>query len=555
MSWIEAHLLTLVIFLPLVGAALIALLPRGEGNQHKGISVIFSLLTFLVSILLWTGFRPGGAARYAFEQKSEWAPSLGFSYHVGLDGVALLLFMLTTFLGPIVALSSWKSITERTKEYSLALLVLETAMLGTLASLDLVLFYTFWEAMLIPMYLLIGMWGSERRIYAAVKFFLFTFVGSVLMLLAIFWLWSNSGPPGHRTFDYLVLLDQGALPPEKQTWLFLAFALAFAIKVPMWPLHTWLPDAHTEAPAAGSILLAGVMLKMGTFGFIRYAMPLFPHAARDWAPAIGALGVIGIVYGSFMCMAQTDLKRLIAYSSVAHLGFVMLGLSALTAEAASGAVLQMVNHGISTGALFLMIGYLYERTHTRELAAYGGLAKVAPALTAAFVVITLSSIGLPGTNGFIGEFLVLIGTYTAKDLGVWSIGSMEFQKGITLSVFAATGVVLGAVYMLWMVQRVFFGPERKAASHGIADLSVREWFTVAPLLLAIVWIGFQPQPLLDAIKRPVDEFVQRVGRPAAPRALGPARPGGASSGDPAAPPRIFLPQRAPMAKPPAEGEK
>jgi len=511
-SWLEAHLLTLVIFLPSAGAVLVALLPRSEGGQHKGVAFIFSLATFLASIPLWTSFH-SGPARFSFEQKSEWAPSLGFSYHVGLDGVALLLFMLTALLGPIVVLSSWGYIRSRVKEYALALLLLETAMLGTFAALDLVLFYVFWEAMLIPMYLLIGVWGSERRIYAAVKFFLFTFIGSVLMLLAIFWLWSNSGAPGHRTFDYVALLEQGALPAERQKWLFLAFALAFAIKVPMWPLHTWLPDAHTEAPASGSIILAGVLLKMGTFGFIRYAMPLFPSAANQWAPAIAVLGVIGIIYGSLMCMAQTDLKRLIAYSSVAHLGFVMLGLSALTAEAVSGAVLQMVNHGISTGALFLMVGILYERTHTRELAAYGGVARVAPAMAAAFVVITLSSIGLPGTNGFVGEFLILLGTFTAKGMGSWTIGTAEFSKGITLAVLAASGVILGAVYMLWVVQRVFFGPERKAASHGMADLNLREWFTVAPLLLAIVWIGLAPQPLLDAMRRPVDEFIERVGRP------------------------------------------
>ena len=295
MSWLEAHLLTLVIFLPSAGAVLVALLPRSEGGQQKGVAFIFSLATFLASIPLWTSFH-SGPARFSFEQKSEWAPSLGFSYHVGLDGVALLLFMLTALLGPIVVLSSWGYIRSRVKEYALALLLLETAMLGTFAALDLVLFYVFWEAMLIPMYLLIGVWGSERRIYAAVKFFLFTFIGSVLMLLAIFWLWSNSGAPGHRTFDYVALLEQGALPAERQKWLFLAFALAFAIKVPMWPLHTWLPDAHTEAPASGSIILAGVLLKMGTFGFIRYAMPLFPSAANQWAPAIAVLGVIGIIY-------------------------------------------------------------------------------------------------------------------------------------------------------------------------------------------------------------------------------------------------------------------
>src|SRR3954469_9350484 len=310
MSFIESHLLTLVIFLPLLGAVLVALLPRGEGGQHKGVAFIASLAPFALSIPLWTGFR-GVAGKYAFEQRSEWAPTLGFSYHIGLDGVALLLVMLTTFLGPIVVLSSWKYIQERVKVYCIALLFLETAMLGTLAALDLVLFYVFWEAMLIPMYLLIGMWGSERRIYAAVKFFLFTFIGSVLMLLAIFWLWSNAG---RKSFDYLDLLNAGVVDPGTQKWLFLAFAVAFAIKGTIWPLPAWLPDAHTEAAAAGSIILAGVMLKMRTFGFIRYAMPLFPQAALSAAPAIAVLGVIGIVYGSLMCMAQTDFKRLIAYS-------------------------------------------------------------------------------------------------------------------------------------------------------------------------------------------------------------------------------------------------
>ena len=560
MNWIEAHLLTTVIFLPLAGAALAVFLPGGEHGHHKGLAFIISILTFFASLPLWLGFHPSG--KWAFEQRSEWAPGLGFSYHVGLDGVALLLFMLTTFLGPIVVLSSWKLIQDRVKLYCIALLVLETAMLGTLGALDLVLFYTFWEAMLIPMYLLIGIWGSEKRIYAAVKFFLFTFVGSVLMLLAIFWLWSNSGTAGHRTFDYVELLAQGTINPVTQKWLFLAFALAFAIKVPVFPLHTWLPDAHTEAPAAGSIILAGVMLKMGTFGFIRYAMPLFPQAALDWAPVIAILGVIGIVYGSLMCMAQTDMKRLVAYSSVAHLGFVMLGLSALTAEAASGAVLQMVNHGISTGALFLIIGYLYERTHTRDLAAYGGVARVAPALAAVFLVITLSSIGLPGTNGFVGEFLILIGTFTSR----------EMHNAIPLAVVGATGVILGAVYMLWMYQRVFLGKDGKAASHGLADLSAREWATVAPLLVAIVWIGFFPQPLLAAVKEPVDAFVQRVSRPPvrpraeaqpppslvpAPSSDAPPSPG-SEMGTPlhgvpgTVPPRLFMPQRAPMARPPAE---
>ncbi len=553
MNWLSAHLFSLVLFLPLLGAAIVAILPRGEGDQHKGVAVFTSLVTFCVSLLLWTGF-DSTKAGFQFEERVEWAPSLGISYHVGLDGVALLLVMLTTFLGPIVVLSSWKGVQHRVKEFCLALLVLETAMLGTLGALDLVLFYVFWEAMLIPMYLLVGVWGSERRIYAAVKFFLFTFVGSVLMLLAIFYLWSKSAPT--RTFDYVTLMASLRLDAGEQKWLFLAFALAFAIKVPIWPLHTWLPDAHTEAPAAGSILLAGVMLKMGTFGFIRYAMPLFPNAALEWAPVIAWLGVIGIIYGSLMCMAQTDLKRLVAYSSVAHLGFVMLGLSALTAESASGAVLQMVNHGISTGALFLMIGYLYERTHTRDLAAYGGLAKVTPAIAAVFLVITLSSIGLPGTNGFVGEFLILIGTYSGR-----------LQSGVLLAVLGSLGVILGAVYMLWMYQRVMLGPIRRESVRSLPDLSLREWVTFAPLLAAIVVLGVYPGPLLAAVKLPVEAFVQRVAQPPPaaepgqrrrvipirPPSLGMQQPGAAPSDSES--PRVHFPRntlpRAPLGQPPS----
>ena len=557
MNLLDTHLLSLVVFLPLVGAAVCAVLPPGEGGQHKAVALVASLATFFVSLLLWTGFANPGAGRYAFEEKADWARSLGTSYHLGLDGVALLLLLLTTFLSPIVIGSAWNFTQNKVKLFCIALLVLETAMLGTLASLDLVLFYVFWEAMLIPMYLLIGIWGSERRIYAAVKFFLFTFVGSVLMLLAIFYLWSQSGPAGARTFDYVQILANTSLAPAVQRWLFLAFALAFAIKVPIFPLHTWLPDAHTEAPAAGSILLAGVMLKLGTFGFIRYAMPLFPAAAREAAPFIALLGVIGIVYGSLMCMAQTDLKRLIAYTSVAHLGFVMVGLSALTAAAVSGAVLQMVNHGVSTGALFLVIGMLYERTHTREMSAYGGLAKITPALAAVFLVITLSSIGLPGTNGFVGEFLILIGTFTSA-----------IRWAHALAVVAATGVVLGAVYMLWMYQRVLLGPVTRAANRALKDLSPREWATLAPLLAAIVWIGVYPQPLLSAVKQPVDAFISRVEtggaeiRHAVPAfhlqrgALLPAQPGGLRIQPRAVPlepdspvQRPFFPNRAPLARP------
>jgi NADH-quinone oxidoreductase subunit M len=507
MSWIDSHLLSLIVFLPLAGALVAALLPRSEGSQHKGIALFTTIVTFLVSISLWTGFKPG--AGYAFEQRADWAPSMGFSYHIGLDGIALLLFMLTTFLGPIVVLSAWNFTKEREKEFFISLLVLQTAMMGTLAALDLVLFYVFWEAMLIPMYLLIGIWGSEKRIYAAVKFFLFTFVGSVLMLLAIFYVWSQSGVGGARTFDVPTLLASAQFAPETQFWLFAAFALAFAIKVPVWPLHTWLPDAHTEAPAAGSVILAGVMLKLGTFGFIRYAMPLFPIAAHNAAPVIAALGVVGVIYGSLMCMAQTDLKRLIAYSSVAHLGFVMTGLAAMTPEATEGAVLQMVNHGISTGALFMMIGYLYERTHTRELSAYGGLAKITPRFAAFFLVVTLSSIGLPATNGFIGEFLILIGTFKAQ-LGTFTMAGMVIEKSWILSALGATGVILGAVYMLTLYQKVFLGPVTHEKNKGLRDLTGRELTTLIPFIAAIIIIGVYPQPLLAAVEQPVAIVIQKV---------------------------------------------
>jgi NADH-quinone oxidoreductase subunit M len=493
-----AYLLTLVTFVPLVGAILVLLLPRRQEHVTKLATLATTLVTFAISLPVYFRF-DAASADYQFVEQRAWIPSLGVTYHVGVDGISVLLVLLTTFLMPLVLLSSWTSVESRWKEFAITMLLLETGMLGVFVALDLFLFYVFWEAMLIPMYLLIGIWGSERRIYAAVKFFLFTFVGSVLMLLAIFYLWAHSGAPGQRTFDYVEILARSSFAPDVQMWLFLAFALAFAIKVPVFPLHTWLPDAHTEAPAAGSVLLAGVMLKLGTFGFIRYAMPLFPQAAQAAAPAIAWLGVIGIVYGSFMCMAQTDLKRLIAYSSVAHLGFVMTGLAALTPEAVSGAVLQMVNHGISTGGLFLLIGMLYERTHTRDLAAYGGIAKSTPALAAVFLVVTLSSIGLPGTNGFIGEFLILIGTFTA-----------EIASAQALATVGATGVILGAVYMLWMYQRVFLGPLTVSTNRTLRDLSPREWATLAPLLAAIVIIGVYPGPFLAAVKAPVDGFIKRV---------------------------------------------
>jgi NADH-quinone oxidoreductase subunit M len=489
-------LLTIVVFLPVAGAVLAAFLPRGEPGQHRALALAVSLVTFFASLGLWLGFdRAGGAPEFQFETKVPWVRGLGIGYHVGLDGVALLLLMLTTALTPIVILSAWTAVHERVKEFMIALLVLETAMLGTFSALDLVLFYVFWEALLVPMYLLIGIWGSENRLYATVKFFVYTFVASVLMLVAIIYVSVAAG----GTFDYVqVRQSLSGVTPEAARWLFLAFAVAFAVKVPMFPLHTWLPDAHTEAPTAGSVILAGVLLKMGTFGFFRYALPLFPEAALHFRPLVATLAVIGIIYGALMCLVQKDMKRLVAYSSVSHLGFVMLGLMALTAEGLTGGVYQMLNHGVSTGGLFLLVGMLYERRHTRVIAEYGGIARRVPWLAAAFVVVTLSSIGLPGTNGFVGEFLILSGTWLGRLRGApWFSG------------VGAIGVILGAVYMLLLVERVFFGKNANPANAGLPDLSVREWFVMAPILVLIVVMGLVPQPFLDPAKTSVDRLLGR----------------------------------------------
>jgi NADH-quinone oxidoreductase subunit M len=489
------NLLTAVTFVPLAGALAALLLPRDEAGQHRALALVVSLVTLGLSLFLWLGFDASpGAAEFQFEEKRAWMPSLGIGYHVGLDGVALLLVMLTTLLVPVVILSSWAAVQDRVKEFMIAILVLETAMVGTFAALDLILFYVFWELMLVPMYLLIGIWGSKNRLYATVKFFVYTFAASVLMLLAILFVSFNDG----GSFDYLQARSMLKVTAEQGRWLFLAFALAFAVKVPMFPLHTWLPDAHTEAPTAGSVILAGVLLKMGTFGFFRYAMPLFPEAALQFRPHIATLATIGIVYGALMCFVQTDMKRLVAYSSVSHLGFVMLGLMAMSAEGLTGGVYQMLNHGVSTGGLFLLVGMLYERRHTRLLADYGGIAKQVPWLATAFVVVTLSSIGLPGTNGFVGEFLILSGTFLSR-----------LPSGPLLSVVAATGVILGAVYMLVLVEKVFYGPIRHDENRHLADLSVREWFVITPVIAFIVVMGLMPGPFLAPAKPAVDRLVQR----------------------------------------------
>jgi NADH-quinone oxidoreductase subunit M len=497
----SSYVITLLVFLPALGALCVALLPREEHGQERAVGLGFMLLTLLAAVWAAATFdASAGAPEFQLQAKLPWVPSLGISYHVGVDGIALVLILLTAVLGPLVLLSANHAIQERVKEFTIAILVLQAAMLGAFSALDLILFYVFWELMLVPMYLLIGIWGSERRLYATVKFFIYTMAGSLLMLVAILYLYFAASNPAARNFDLPELLRLAPnLPANAQWWLFLAFATSFAIKVPMVPLHTWLPDAHTEAPAAGSVVLAGVLLKMGGFGFLRYALPLFPEGAMAFRPLLAILAVIGIVYGALMCLAQRDLKRLVAYSSVSHLGFVMLGISALTVESLSGGVYQMLSHGLATGALFVLVGILYERRHTREMSDYGGLARTVPVLATFWVIVTLASIGLPGTSGFVGEFLILAGSWNSKlAQAPWFAGT------------AALGVVLGAVYMLWMCQRVLFGPVKREENRTIADLSGREWAVLAPLAALIVLLGVEPQPLLDRIEPSVQRLVQRL---------------------------------------------
>ena len=500
------NLLTIITFLPLIGALVVLAAPGGK--LGRSIAFWCSVVVFLISLLLLGKYDTASSAAFQLETNVPWVESLGLRYHIGIDGVSLLLILLTTFLMPIVIVSASDSVTSRQKEFAVASLVLETAMIGALIALDMVLFYVFWELMLVPMFLIIGVWGSENRIYAAVKFFIYTMVGSLLMLVAILYMyWLTGEQSGTRSFDYMAM-QALRIAPEVQVWLFAAFALAFAVKVPMFPLHTWLPDAHVQAPAPGSVVLAGVMLKMGTYGFYRFAFPLFPDATFELRWVIVAASVVGIVYGSLMSMAQRDMKKLIAYSSVAHLGFVMLGLAAFSTAGVTGAVYQMLNHGISTGALFLMVGMIYARQHTRLIADYGGIAKVIPAFAAVWLVVTLSSIGLPGTNGFVGEFLILSGTF-------WS----KLPGGQWWATVAATGVILGAVYMLWMYQRVYQGEVTREENRHIKDLTVREWLILSPLVALIFVMGLFPSPFLDIARPSVSRFVAQMQR-AAPELAG-----------------------------------
>jgi NADH-quinone oxidoreductase subunit M len=509
-------MLSLIVFLPLV-AAVAALLAGGRGDRPerepvvRWVALIGSLVTFVVSLLLWVRF-DAASAEYQFVESLQWMPMFGIRYHIGIDGISLFLIILTTFLTPLALLSSWESVHKSVKAFSFFVLALETAMLGVFVSIDLFLFYVFWDAMLIPMYFLIGIWGYERRIYAAIKFMLYTMAGSVLMLIAIIGLaWAHSEAKGAPSFD-LIDLYGVQLSPQMESWFFLAFTLAFAIKVPLFPFHTWLPDAHVEAPTAGSIILAGVLLKMGTYGLLRFAFPLFPGAAEGFAPVLALLAVAGIIYGALVAMVQPDMKKLVAYSSVSHLGFVVLGLCAMNLQGVQGALYQMLNHGISTGGLFMIVGMLSDRRHTRLISEFGGLKAVTPRLVAAFLIVTLSSIALPGLNGFVGEFLILVGAFKWKP---------------TLAAFAASGVILSAVYMLWMFQRVNYGPVTNEKNRSLPDLTPREWALLVPTIAMAILMGVLPAIFLRPMEPSVNKIIDRVtgSRPArVSREAAPAAP-------------------------------
>jgi NADH-quinone oxidoreductase subunit M len=501
---ISGFILTTTIFLPLIFAVVIIFLPRENTRGIKLVALGGSLMTFFLSLFLFFGY-DAAAGGFQFLQNFIWVSSLDISYIVGIDGMSLLLIMLTTFLTPLALLGTWNSIEKQLKGYSIMVLLLEVGMIGVFASLDLFLFYVFWEAMLIPMYFIIGVWGGPQRIYAAVKFFLFTLFGSLLMLVAIISLgyFASTLPGGHFTTNLFTLYNIAPqLPIPLQMWMFAAFGLSFAIKVPVWPLHTWLPDAHVEAPTAGSVLLAGVLLKMGTYGFIRFNLPLFAEASLRAMPFMCSLAVIGIVYGALVAMVQTDMKKLVAYSSVSHLGFVMLGIFSMTEEGLQGAIIQMVNHGLSTGALFLLVGMIYDRTHTRAIADYGGVAKLMPVYATFFMIVSFSSIGLPGLNGFIGEFLVMLGSFKSTLLD---------DRWFT--VVAGLGVIFSAVYMLWMYQRVMLGPVRNDklyGGHQLSDLTKREITVLVSIVVFIVWIGVYPKTFLGKSAALVKHTIEQM---------------------------------------------
>ncbi|MFN3532862.1 MAG: NADH-quinone oxidoreductase subunit M [Candidatus Brocadia sp.] len=489
--------LTLITFLPIIGVFFILSMDSKRSELIRVTALLVSIVVFFISLPLYFTF-DAHTYEMQFVEKLQWIPSFGIHYHVGIDGISLFLILLTTFITPISILASWH-ITRNVKEYMVAMLVLETGMIGVFISLDVFLFYVFWELMLIPMYLLIGIWGGPRRIYAAVKFFIYTMAGSVFMLLAIIALYFlNHRATGEYTFNLLEFyrLD---LSFAVQFWLFLAFAFAFAVKVPMFPFHTWLPDAHVEAPTAGSVILAGVLLKMGTYGFVRFCLPLFPEVSHAFIPVISWMAIVGIIYGALVSMVQDDLKKLVAYSSVSHLGFVMLGIFAFNIQGIEGSITQMINHGLSTGALFLIVGMLYERRHTRMIADFGGLTKQIPVFATFFLIVTLSSIGLPGLNGFVGEFLILVGT---------------FKSRILYASIATSGIILAAVYMLWMFQRVMFQEITHEENKTLQDMNKREFAILIPIILTIFWIGIYPNSFLRKMDASVNHLLKKVGEKA-----------------------------------------
>jgi NADH-quinone oxidoreductase subunit M len=502
-------ILNLVTYIPLIGAIVILFFVRKEnGTAIRYTATIFAVVDFIVSLYLWFNFDPHGTGAHLFQFRETytWIPSLGVQYDFGIDGISLLLILLTTFMGIIAVVSSYSAIDHRQKEYYILLLLLQTGMIGTFCALDFFLFYVFWEIMLVPMYFIIGIWGGPRKLYAAIKFFLYTLTGSVVMLLSILALYffNDGGIPflnikglgNAATFSVLQYHNVGHLiPPTLQFWIFLGFFLGFAIKVPMFPFHTWLPDAHVEAPTAGSIILAAVLLKMGTYGFVRFALPILPDATKQLIVPIVVLSIIGIIYGALVSLVQKDMKKLVAYSSVSHLGFVMLGMFALNPMGLKGSVLQMINHGISTGALFLLVGIIYERRHTRMIADYGGLAKQMPVYATLFLIAALSSMGLPALNGFIGEFTILLGAA---------------NKSIVWASFASAGIVLGAAYLLWLYQRVFWGPLDNPANKNVPDVNRRELGMLLALVFLMVWIGIKPAVFFDVIEEPVNYIVRKV---------------------------------------------
>ncbi|PIQ97896.1 MAG: NADH-quinone oxidoreductase subunit M [Nitrospinae bacterium CG11_big_fil_rev_8_21_14_0_20_56_8] len=487
--------LTFLTFLPLIGAIVLAFMPKEQEGAIKQTALAFAVADFLLSLQLWADF-DNTTHLMQFEFSVPWISSWGINYHVGIDGISLLLYVMTTLLTMISIIASWE-VKKEIKLYMMAMLSLSTGMLGVFVALDFFLFYAFWEFQLVPMYLIIGIWGGPRRIYAAVKFFLYTAVGSLLMLVAIIWIYFHiQEATGIFTTDLMYITEHLNLDLATQKWLFMAFFLAFAIKVPMFPFHTWLPDAHVEAPTAGSVILAGVLLKMGTYGFLRFNLPLFPFACNVFLPYIAWLSIIGIIYGALVSLVQEDLKKLVAYSSVSHLGFVMLGIFAFNHYGIQGALLQNLNHGFSTGALFLLVGMIYDRRHTRLISEFGGLSKQMPKYAICFMIIALSSIGLPGTNGFVGEFLILLGIFQVN--GLWAA-------------FATSGVIFAACYILWMFQRVMFMELKNPKNANLPDLNLREMVTLVPIIILVFWIGFYPKPFLKTFEPTVAHLIKQVG--------------------------------------------